>query len=53
VRGTSRHDERNIRTGIGRSVRYLGHLHINRFTKSDCDRVGNLFGVAEHRLINH
>ena len=38
VRWTSRHDERNIRTRIGRNVRYLGHLHINRFTKSGCDR---------------
>jgi hypothetical protein len=52
MRWTSRHDERNIKAGIGRRVRHLGHLHINRFTNASCDR-GHLFGVAEHRLINH
>src|SRR5215218_5904785 len=41
------------RSGSAGCVRDLGHLHINRFSKSLGDGAGDLFGVAEHRLVDN
>jgi hypothetical protein len=49
VCGTSRHDQRHVGIRLGRRIRHLGHLHINRFLKSRRYGAGDLLGIAEHR----
>jgi hypothetical protein len=46
-------DQRHVGIRLGRRIRHLGHLHINRFFKSRRDSAGDLLGITEHRLVDH